>query len=92
MRIKRFDVSTQLIKDILGPGIKYFEATENAILGDAELVRISVNENESTIDRISLFFTSASFPDLPEGTVLKGETIIFVKHYDPSISELEKGE
>ena len=88
MKIKRFDVSMDFFKEILGPGIKHFEAIKNALPADAELVRIFIDPNKSSLDIISLFFISESYPILPEGTLLEPETIEFVKHYYQS----QKGE
>ena len=88
MKIKRFDVTAAFFKETLGPGVKHFEAKKNAIPADAELVRIFIDPNRSTPDIISLFFTSESYPDLPEGTLLKPEMIEFVKHFYAN----EKGE
>ena len=81
MKIKRFDISIDAIKLLLGPGRHDREVSTNAIPEDAELVRIFVDENESTPSMISLFFTSESFPDVDEGTFLCGEHILFTEYY-----------
>lgn len=81
MKIKRFDLSVEGIKNLLGSGRHDREVIENAIPNDAELVRVNTNQNESTPSKISLFFKSESYPDVPEGTVLPSETITFREYY-----------
>lgn len=81
MKIKRFDVTTAFLKDILSDRKHCFAATRNAIPEDAELVRIAVDQNRSSVDIISLFFASESFPDLPEGSLLKSEVIEITKYF-----------
>lgn len=90
MRIKRFDLSVDGIKELLGKGRHDREVTKNAIPEDAELVRVSVNNNESTLSKISLFFKSESYPDVPEGTVLPSETIQLKEYFN--IVDTEKNE
>jgi len=80
MRIKRFDMTSEFLKQILSPGRKDFETTRNALPVDAELVRIHVDPFESTPGLISLFYTSQDFPDLPEATVPQSERIEFTQH------------
>ena len=76
MKIKRFDISVDCIKELLGPGRHDREVIENAIPKDAELIRVSVNQHESTPEKISLFFKSESYPEVPEGIILMGESIV----------------
>ena len=81
MRIKRFDITPEFLKMFFDGERKDLQATKNALPKDAELVRIAVNEYESTPRTISLFYTSASFPDLPEGSALEPERIFFTRYY-----------
>jgi hypothetical protein len=80
MKIKRYDITPDLLKMFFSGERFDIQATENALPADAELVRITVNEHKSTPRTISLFYTSASFPDLPEGTILESEKILFTRH------------
>jgi hypothetical protein len=81
MRIKRFDMTTELLKEFLSEGRYNLEITKNAIPESAELVRININSNESTPAIISLFFADESFPDLQEGSMLESERVMFRKYY-----------
>lgn len=87
MKIKRYNMSSEFLRTVLGPGLKHWEVEKNAIPPDAELVRISVDQMESSVGQVSLFFTCASFPDLPEGTLLDGEKI-WIKAFFP-VEDLE---
>ena len=81
MRIKRFDLTPEVLKLFFSGGRFDIQVIENALPADAELVRIHTNQNESTPGAISLFYTSASFPDLPEGYLLDSERIVFTKYF-----------
>lgn len=81
MRIKRFDVTVEFLKQFLTNGHIHFSVF-NGIPNDAELVRIHVDPNIQTIDKISFFFMSESFPDVPKGYVLTSEKVTIVTHYD----------
>ena len=86
MKIKRYDVAVDFLKAFFSSGRHDLEVIENAIPEDAEFVRVSVNPNESTPSVVSLFFTSESFPDVPEGTVIPSERVLFRKYY-PGVGE-----
>ena len=81
MRIKRFDMTPELLKSFFDGKRRDMQATKNALPVDAELVNIAINQYESTPRIISLFYTSPSFPNLPEGSTLEPETIWFTKYY-----------
>lgn len=81
MRIKKFDITTEVLKQFLAEGRYNIEIIQNAIPKDAELVRININPNESTPSIISLYFTSQSFPDLPEGSYMQSEKIELRQYY-----------
>jgi hypothetical protein len=81
MRIKRFDMTPEVLKFFFSGERFDMQATENALPADAELVRVHTNQNESTPRVISLFYISASFPDLPEGSSIESERILFTKYF-----------
>lgn len=81
MKIKRFDITVEFIRDIFSSGTKHWKVIRNALPEDAELVRIYVSQNKSTPDILSLYFTSNSFQDLPEGTNIGSEPISILKYY-----------
>jgi len=81
MRIKRFDMTSELLRSFFDGKRRDIQATKNALPADAELVRIHTNQNESSPGVISLFYASASFPDLPEGSVPTPETIWFTEYH-----------
>lgn len=82
MRIKRYDVTSEWLKSILKNGRhNAIYEIRNGLPEDAELVRISADKDLSTVDVISLFFTSESFPNLPEGLWLKPNTVFITKEY-----------
>jgi hypothetical protein len=80
MRIKRFDITSDVFKMLFGGQRIDFEVERNPIPADAELVRVHTNLNESTPALVSLFYTSATFPDLPEGSIPK-PTLIWLRQY-----------
>ncbi len=82
MKIKRFDVTPEVLKMFFSGTRINIQATKNALPADSKLARIAVNEIESMPHIISLFYTSASFPDLPEGTILDSEKIEFTRFYE----------
>ena len=81
MRIKRFDITPEVLKFFLSGERFDMQATKNSIPADAELVRVHTNQNESSPRVISLFYTSTSFPDLPEGSYMESERILFTKYF-----------
>jgi hypothetical protein len=82
MRIKRFDMTPDVLKFFFS-GERYdMQATENALPHDAELVRVHTNQNESSPSVISLFYTSAAYPDLPEGSLMASERILLRKYFN----------
>lgn len=82
MKIKRFDITPEVLKMFFGGERFDIQATKNALPADAELMRIAIKDMESTPYIISLFYISASFPDLPEGTILESEKIEFTRYYE----------
>jgi hypothetical protein len=81
MRIKRYDMASQALKMFFDGERRDIQATANALPADAELVRIFVDPYKSTPDIISLFYTSPSFPDLPEGSSPRSEPILFTQYF-----------
>lgn len=81
MKIKRFDMTPEILKFFFSGERFDMQATINPLPADAELVRVHTNHNHSTPQVISLFYTSASFPDLPEGQYMEPERILFTKYH-----------
>lgn len=81
MRIKRFDMTPEVLKFFFSGERFDMQATGKALPNDAELVRVHTNQNESTPRIISLFYTSASYPDLPEGSYMESEIILFTRYH-----------
>jgi len=81
MKIKRFDISIEMLKVIFGPGRKDWEVECNALPEDAKIVRIlSMDNYAASISTLSLFVISDTFPDVPDGSLLKPETI-WIRQY-----------
>ena len=81
MKIKRYDITLEFLKCILSGERVDIQTIRNPIPADAELVRVLTNQNLSSPRIISLFLTSASFPDLPEGTCLQAEGITLITYH-----------
>jgi len=77
MRVKRFSVSPEFLKMILSGERIDFEAQNKYLPPDAELVRIFVDDKSSSVNEISLVFHSDEFTDLPEGSSMERETVLF---------------
>lgn len=81
MKVKRFDVSPEFLKMILSGERIDFEAQKKYLPSDSELVRIFVDEKQSSPNIISFIFHSNEFPDLPEGSSIERETVLFGKYH-----------
>jgi hypothetical protein len=93
MKIKRFDISVEIFKELFNGKRHEFKVIANQLPEDAQLVRISVNPNESTIRTISAFYTSETFPDLPDGTLMESDKIcLSVYFHRPDCVCFEQGE
>ncbi len=76
MRIKRFDVSSDILKFLLDGEEKHFKITEGELPNDAVLIRVWVDPYMSAPNIISLFYISDSFPDLKDGSLLPTEKMM----------------
>ena len=76
MRLKRFDISTDILKFLLSEEEKHFKIVEGALPGDATLIRVWADPYLSTPNIISLFYVSPSFPDLKDGCLLPVEIVM----------------
>jgi len=73
MRIKRFDISSDILKFLLDGEDKHFKIIDGELPSDAVLIRVWVDPYLSTPNIISLFYTSESFSDLKDGSILPTE-------------------
>lgn len=84
MRIKRFDITSEVFKMLFSGKRIDFEVERNPIPADAELVRVHTNLNEATLSVISLFYTSATFPEFPEGAMIESSRISIRQYHKES--------
>jgi hypothetical protein len=87
MKIKRFDISVEALCSIFGAGRKEWEVRENAFPEDAEIVRIVVDERNSTPNVLSIYLTSKDFPDIPRGTLIESEAPKIYVYYESDKTE-----
>ena len=80
MRIKRFDISVEILKIWMTSGRRDIEVF-SPIPKDAQLVRVWTDPMPSSPAFVSFYFQSESFSDLPEGTPIRSECITYTKHY-----------
>ena len=76
MRIKRFDISSDLLKLLFDGEEKHFKVIEGALPDDAVLIRVWVDPYQSTPNMLSLFYVSTEFPDLKDGMQIQTEKVI----------------